>query len=556
MDRPRLTAVDARNLAILLLGVLLLWIPRLRGPIDLRWDAGVYYVLGTSLAEGRGYRLLNEPGEIEGVQYPPGLPAIVAIVQKATGTSDTVRAGHALRLLFFIVSLAYAAATYVLARQFLLPSLSLLAAAATCLHHYTVYLADICYAEVPFGLVAVLFALALRFRAGVVAAVLAATAFLLRTSGIALLAAWVIEALLRRRPRQASVRAALSLVLVLLWQSHVARVTRSPEYQNPSYAYQRAPYLFYNVPYADNLKLLDPYHPEGGRLSTAGLVRRVLGNLVRTPFRLGDAVSVAPRNWAHIAWRVALRVVGRPLPWQLEPVPRLILGLAVLSGLVGLARLGEWFIPLFVAGSVAVVSVTPWPDQLSRYLSPLTPFLAVAFAAAVGWMWERRVRFAPLRWVIPLVVSVVLVMQVDALVVLYTKDLQVAEQVDRNGTRARGRVFYYGSAARSLDASLDWLGAHADRAAVVATSAPQVAFLRTGLKAVMPPLVADVSEAQRLLDSVPVTYLVAEDAGEYDVIDVGRRYGEPAVRAHPDLWELVHDGGARIYRRRAPQPGP
>ena len=55
-----------------------LWVPRLTGPIDLRYDAGVYYTLGTALAEGRGYRLLNEPGEIEAIQYPPLLPLIVA----------------------------------------------------------------------------------------------------------------------------------------------------------------------------------------------------------------------------------------------------------------------------------------------------------------------------------------------------------------------------------------------------------------------------------------------------------------------------------------------
>src|SRR6476619_3532729 len=30
--------------------VVLLWVPRLTGPIDLRWDAAVYYVLGTSIA--------------------------------------------------------------------------------------------------------------------------------------------------------------------------------------------------------------------------------------------------------------------------------------------------------------------------------------------------------------------------------------------------------------------------------------------------------------------------------------------------------------------------
>ena len=58
------------------------------GPLDLRYDAGVYYILGTSLAEGHGYRLLSEPGQIQAVQYPPLLPALVAIHQRLSGTND------------------------------------------------------------------------------------------------------------------------------------------------------------------------------------------------------------------------------------------------------------------------------------------------------------------------------------------------------------------------------------------------------------------------------------------------------------------------------------
>ena len=80
-----------RCLAILLGLVCLLWIPRCSGTIDLRYDGGVYYVLGTSLAQGKGYRLLNEPGEIEAIQYPPLLPAIVAAHQVVLGTSDPAR---------------------------------------------------------------------------------------------------------------------------------------------------------------------------------------------------------------------------------------------------------------------------------------------------------------------------------------------------------------------------------------------------------------------------------------------------------------------------------
>ena len=68
---------DVRYILLLLGLSLLTWIPRFRGPIDLRYDAGVSYILGTSLAEGKGYRLLNEPGKAQAIQYPPLLPAFV-----------------------------------------------------------------------------------------------------------------------------------------------------------------------------------------------------------------------------------------------------------------------------------------------------------------------------------------------------------------------------------------------------------------------------------------------------------------------------------------------
>src|SRR5215469_14300008 len=74
--------------AIVVALVLILWVPRLFGPIDLRWDAGVYYVLGTSLATGHGYRILSEPGSPEALQYPPLLPAMVALCQRVMGSTN------------------------------------------------------------------------------------------------------------------------------------------------------------------------------------------------------------------------------------------------------------------------------------------------------------------------------------------------------------------------------------------------------------------------------------------------------------------------------------
>src|SRR5437763_11813823 len=75
-------APSLRKELLPVLGILLVfvavWLPRLHGPINFCWDASTYYVLGTALAQGEGYRLLNEPGEIHAIQYPPLLPMVVA----------------------------------------------------------------------------------------------------------------------------------------------------------------------------------------------------------------------------------------------------------------------------------------------------------------------------------------------------------------------------------------------------------------------------------------------------------------------------------------------
>ncbi len=86
--RARMLSADAVALLVVIAVAALTWLPRSKGPIDLRWDGSVHYILGTSLAQGKGYRLLNEPGEIAAVQYPPLLPAIVAAHQLVLGTSD------------------------------------------------------------------------------------------------------------------------------------------------------------------------------------------------------------------------------------------------------------------------------------------------------------------------------------------------------------------------------------------------------------------------------------------------------------------------------------
>lgn len=551
-------AGDRLAVAALLALSVALWAPRLGGPLDLRYDAGVYYVLGTALAEGKGYRLLNEPGEIHAIQYPPLLAAFAAAHQAVAGTSDPRAAGHALRLSYFALFLGYIVAVYAMSRTYVGRPPALLIALITLLHVHTTFLSDLFFAEMPFALATVLAVLASRRGSGSsswLTGGLAVAAYLLRTVGITLLAAWVGDAVLRRRFRAAAVRVAVALVPIVAWQGYIGHVKGGPEYERPAYPYQRAGYQYYNVGYLENLLYLDPFVPEKGTASGGLLAARIGTNLLSLPAGIGEAVS-SRMEWS----RSQLRDVNRRSPlldvplWTVH-VPMLLLGFLIAGGLALLAARGDYLVPLYAAGTIAVVSLTPWPGQFERYLSPLTPLLALGLVAALGAVRARAGRpgSGALRHagtaLVALVVAGVLGQESFALYKVYTKQHRTVLDT-RPGQETRAyELFFYPESWRLHDKALDWLGGRLAPGDVVATSTPHWLYLKSGVKSVMPPFEPDPGTAQRLLDTVPVSYLIVDGL---EFVDVTRRYAGPVVEAFPHRWELVHSsgpGGSRVYRR-------
>ena len=145
---------------VLLLVCIVVWIPRFTGPINFRWDASAYYILGTALSQGHGYRLLNEPGEIEAVQYPPLLPMIVAAVQSVMATTDFFKVGCALRLTYFVFSALLLLMSYALVRKLLSPVYALIVGVMMAISFSTMLEpSDVLYADLPFAMVSVAFLL-------------------------------------------------------------------------------------------------------------------------------------------------------------------------------------------------------------------------------------------------------------------------------------------------------------------------------------------------------------------------------------------------------------
>ena len=294
-------------LLLLLALTILVWVPRLRGPIDLRWDGSVYYILGTSLADGKGYKLLNEPGDIDATQYPPLLPAIIAAHQLALGTSDFVVVGRSLRLFFFLAFLAYILAAYRLIRESLPLKYAFLATLVCLFNNFTYFMSDLCFSDILFGLTTTLFFVCNRksdrrtYR--VLSILLAIASYLLRTAGVALLIAWIAESLIKKQFRQGILRTTFVVLVMFCWQSYVLSVESSHLYKNPVYAYQRADYLFYNVAYARNIfSFIDPLSPEKGRASLTSMSRRFIHNVLRIPASVGEGVSTDRGYWEK-TWR-------------------------------------------------------------------------------------------------------------------------------------------------------------------------------------------------------------------------------------------------------------
>ena len=548
--------------------LLVIWLavslPRLSGPIDLRWDASEYYVLGTALAEGKGYRLLNEPGEIQTVHYPPLVPLIVAVHQWLMDTSDFFEVGWRLRILYFVLSGIYLLAVYALARQLHVSTYAWLIAAITGLSFYGFfYPSETLYTELPFALVSILFLLCHRRGDRPVWAaasgVLIVVAYLLRTAAIALLAAWVAESLIRRRFLQAVLRAGVAAVPVLVWQAHIWQVTGGHEYNRPAYPYQRAAYYYSNVTYRENSVLVDPFRPEAGRIGPGELFGRVVRNVIAIPLALGESCWFG-RAFGISLWEKLHRKLAIPYGphWQTAISHTLSaclvsVGLLAVIGAVLTATGREWFLSLYFGLTVGLVALTPFQSNFWRYLAPIAPltliFIVTALLKVDRWLAHQRapVLTAAFSATTTLLLGMWFVQVVIA--AYFLRNLLPVSYYDMAGRERLLRLLTYEPQWHSLDRAFEWLRRNTEADAVVATSVPHLAYLRTGHKAVLPPLESDPEQANHLLDEVPVSYLVLDDLGRPPI---SQHYAAPVVAHRPENWRLVYSGpgsGTKVYQR-------
>lgn len=300
-------------------------------PVGVLRDDAMYVLLAKSIANGHGFRWLNLPGTPAAIHFPPGYPAFLAALWwiapafpanivlfklansllaglSAVGMSRFVRARLQMGE-WGAQSIALAAMLPVpmlsLATQVLSEPLFLLLAVLTLIYAERA-IADIRSDQPP--------ATSHQPPTAVVLGLLAGVATLVRTNGVALVAAIAILLFMRRRLREGAFFVATAAIVLLPWQLWVM------SHANALPAPMRGNYESYLSLVGDAVRM------QGIGFLAAVAMRTSHDVALMMQYAVAP-VSAAPLRWIALVVLGGLSIAGVPMLWRRAPVTTAFLAL-------------------------------------------------------------------------------------------------------------------------------------------------------------------------------------------------------------------------------------
>ena len=338
-------------------------------PVGVVADDSFYVILARALASGEGYRYLNVPGHPPGTHFPPGYPALLALLSYVVPAFPASVVAFKAANAVFLAAASVCVALLLRSRAGVGAGWSIGVGAMTAVSVPLLILGNLVLSELCFLALALALLLALErlvdepASAGRVLAlgVAIGACALVRTHGIVLVPAAVIALGARRRWRDAALLTAAAVITLLPWQLWVAR--------------------------------------HGGTLPSPllGMYDSYASWWVRGARTLG--VSMIPATVAKTTAETStmLAVLFSPLRGAAARAVTLV----ALGVLAAAACAAVWrrmpVTLLFLAGYLAIVLV--WPFQTARFVWTAWP-LVLALVAIGGWAalgrpaWRTPVRVA------------------------------------------------------------------------------------------------------------------------------------------------------------------
>jgi hypothetical protein len=236
-------------------------------------------------------------------------------------------------------------------------------------------------------------------------------------------------------------------------------------------------------------------------------------------------------------------------------MPIICFSALVIAGLVILAVRRAWLMVFTTVVSIGLIWITPWPEQYLRYLMPLTPFLAIAAVMPLCQLLRASLPLRPAtiavgRIVLAGFVLLALSLQIYAAWQLFHRWRNSPILADTNpnhSLRSEAKYFYYTRAWQAWEKAVAWIRANTPADAIIASPHQHLCYLRSNRRTVFPPMETDPLRARRLLEAVPVSYVIITETGEMAGFS---RDSIPAVRGDPVTWSLVYSSDqTQIYSR-------
>ena len=440
-----------------------IYLLRLDGYAGLTVDDAWYMVLGKALASGEGFRLVSSSATPIVPVVPPGFPALLSIVFVVSPSYP----GNLLLLkavsLLAMAGVGVACWIDYTRHRDVQPAPAILLIVATLLIPSFVFLStSTVMAEASFTLAQMLTVIAIERtsrrdphdgRAPVAAGLVAAATMLIRTAGLAIVAAGVGYLLLQRRWRQASIFAIVAALSMVPWLLY-ANANASPFEERMAHG-GTISHTYRELLVAERPELVTaPISPTRmlwragrniGDIVTRDVGAVILPVLYRGPSESGEEVHS----------------VGRPGRGSMGGAMGTLIVSAFLCLLMlaGIAATRAWFsLPvLLIAASVLMISSVG--SQTIRYVVPLAPFLLLFLWRGIRHQTAARIA----------VLSVIGFQLMDHALYLQLK--------------TTGTPVWIGEAAEA-DEALSWMTDNITGEGAIASSNPGLVYLRTGRKGV------------------------------------------------------------------------
>lgn len=455
-------------------------------------DNASYYTLGKSISEGHGYVNIARVSHSPNNHYPPGYPAIIALIMLFSSSIVTIKLFNGL---FFLVGV------YILFELIthLTDNLKLAFAVGflILINSHLLYYSSIMMSEIPFLFFSGLSLLAFtkidfdRFSFKnpylIVCIIAFIISYYIRSLGVALLAGYILYFLIHRRWKALGVFFITFVAAALPW------IIRGQKLGGSSYMKQ--------------LTMVNPYQPELGQAGFSDFVDRFFENFTRYITReIPDSIFPIRQPDYHSPISGSEGFVG-------------ILILAVICfGIYSLPKY-RWLIAGYILGTLGILMLWPSVWIGVRFIVPMIPVFMLGFFYGCYALIEKAAAlFAQKKHVSALWLLI--------FALFYIKPV--------NAVHEQAKVPYPPAWENYFEVAT-WLKKNAESDVVVSTGKPELFYLYSGTYIMRYKFEQDPAALIADLEKNKVDYIVIDQ-----VYGNTLRYLLPAVRQYPHRFEQVY----------------